>query len=77
MGMEYDGIRLTEIYNKANPNKIAQKYGKSLIMSLAVTHEGEPTIKRRVQVNPDFKGPLVPPEEELEEDKLLDEQKLF
>ena len=32
MGAEYDGVKLTDIYNKANPNKIAQKYGKSIIV---------------------------------------------
>ena len=54
MGIEYEGIKLTDIYNKANPNKITQKFGKSLIMSLAVTHEGEPTAKRLVRTNPDY-----------------------
>ena len=77
MGLEYDNVRLTDIYCKANPNKVTQKFGKSLIMSVGITYEGDPTIKRQVRVNPDFKPVQVSPQEELEEEKLLDEQKLF
>jgi hypothetical protein len=73
MGAEYEGIKLTDIYNKANPNKIAIKYGKSLIMSLAVTHEGEPICRRTVKLNPDYKAPEISPEEELEEERMLDD----
>ncbi len=46
-------------------------------MQLAVTHEGEPTAKRRVKINPDYQVPNITPEEEQEEEKLMDEQKLF
>lgn len=77
MGIEYEGIKLTDIYNKANPNKISQKFGKSLIMSLAVTHEGDPSIIRKIRLNQDFKPPETLQDEDLEEEKLLDEQKLF
>ena len=77
MGAEYDGVKLTDIYNKANPHKITQKYGKSIIVSLAVTHQGEPTVNRMVRNNPECPPPKVSAEEELEEEKMLDEQKLF
>ena len=46
-------------------------------MHLAVTHEGEPTAKRSVKMNPDYQAPNITPEEEQEEEKLMDEQKLF
>lgn len=42
-------------------------------MSVGITYEGDPTIKRQVRVNPDFKPVQVSPQEELEEEKLLDE----
>ena len=77
MGIEYEGIKLTDVYNKANPNKIAQKYGKSILISLAVNHQGEPTVHRNVKINPNCPSSNSTAEEELEEEKLLDEQKLF
>ena len=77
MGIEYDGVRLTEIYNKANPNKVSQKYGRAILVKLAVTYDGSPTVKRIISWNPDYKPVQTTPEEELEEEKLLDEQKLF
>ena len=77
MGIEYEGIKLTDIYNRANPNKITQKYGKQINLCLAVTHEGDPTIQRKVTLNPDYQPVTISPEEEQEEERLLDEQKLF
>lgn len=77
MGIEYDNVKLTDIYCKANPNKISQKYGRAILVKLAVTHEGDPTVKRMINWNPDFKPVHTTPEEEQEEEKLLDEQKLF
>lgn len=74
MGIEYDDIKLTEVYCKANSNKVAQRYGKAYTVSLGVTHDGEPSVKRIVAKNPDW---VPPPAIEQEEDRLLDEQKLF
>lgn len=73
MGMEYEGVKLTDIYNKANPNKIAQKYGKTIIIELVLTHKGEPSVKRVIKNNPECPPPQVNTEEEVEEEKMLDE----
>ena len=75
MGIEYDNVKLTEVYCKANSNKVSQKYGKAYMISLGVTHEGDPTIKRTVKKNLEWVPPKT--EEDEGEDKLMDEQKLF
>eukprot|EP00347_Sterkiella_histriomuscorum_P011359 403372754 len=77
MGLEYDGIKLVDIYTKSNPNKVNQKYGKQLIMRLVFNQENQPTLLRVVSQNPDYIPPEIAPEDELEEEKLLDEQNLF
>jgi hypothetical protein len=73
MGKEYEGVRLTELYCKANPNKVSQRYGRALIMRLGINHEGEPCAKRYVEWNKDYTPPEVKPEEDQEEERLLDE----
>ncbi|CDW91361.1 UNKNOWN [Stylonychia lemnae] len=77
MGVEYEGIKLIDIYTKSNPNKVAQKYGKQLIINLLFNYENKATIKRLVKINSDYRPPQIPQEDEIEEEKLLDEQKLF
>ena len=77
MGMEYESVKLTDVYCKANGNKVTQKYGKAFLISLGVTHEGDPTVNRLVRNNPDFCAQSVTETEAQEEEKLLDEQKLF
>ena len=46
MGIEYEGIKLIDVYTKSNPHKVSQKYGKQLIMTLRFNHDKEPTIRR-------------------------------
>jgi len=42
-------------------------------MSISFNHENEPSIRRKVRLNQDYKPPEIPPEDEIEEEKLLDE----
>ena len=71
MGIEFDEIKLTDVYIKSNPNKIMSKYGQQFNISL------DSNGKRTIVLNPAFKEPVSKPEEEQEEEKLLDEQKIF
>lgn len=32
MGVEYEDIKLVDVYNKTNPHKVKEKYGKMLIV---------------------------------------------
>ena len=73
MGVEYEGIKLVDIYNKSNPNKVSQKYGKQFIIEIVFNFEGEPIARREIKMNQLYKQPEIVPEDEQEEEKLLDE----
>lgn len=47
------------------------------MVRLAFNHEGAPSVKRTVKLNKDYKYPEELTAEEKEEEKLLDEQKMF
>ena len=75
MGVEYQDIKLTDVYIKSNPHKISQKYGQQFLCN--VDFEKSVNNYRLISKNPNYVAPKVKPEEEAEEEKLLDEQKIF
>ena len=42
-------------------------------MEIVFNHEGEPTARRKVRLNPEYVPPEIIPEDEKEEEKALDE----
>ena len=68
MGVEYENIRLVEVYSKTDQNqrKIVQRYGQQFICK-----------QNSVKLNPKYKAPIINEDEEREEENLLDEQKRF
>ena len=72
MGVEFENMKLTDVYIKSNPNKISQKYGQQLLITRKVDSQ-----ERTISLNPDYKEPVIKPEDEAEEEALLDEQKIF
>ena len=68
MGLEYEEIRLVEVYSKTDQTqkKIVQRYGQQFICRNHV-----------IKLNPKYKEPVINEEEEREEENLLDEQKRF
>lgn len=75
MGIEFDGIKLIDVYVKANPFKVATKYGQEFLIK--VDFEKDINEYRIVTKNPEYKPPDIKPEDEAEEEKMLDEQKIF
>lgn len=73
MGVEFEGFKLVDVYIKSNPHKISQKYGQQFIFSVDSATDG----KRTIKPNPDYKEPVIKPEDEEEEETMLDEQKIF
>ena len=80
MGIEFTGFSLLDVYAKTNPNKITQKYGSELLakVTFEATEDSDHVHSTRVvEKNPDFTAPELNPEEDAQEEKLLDEQKRF
>lgn len=71
MGIEFQGIKLIDVYVKANPFKIASKYGQEFLIS--VDFAKDINDYRVVKKNPEYKPPMIKPEDEAEEEKMLDE----
>ena len=79
MGVEFTGFSLLDVYAKSNPNKIVQKFGKEILVKVDYSKDsdGELHLSRNVEKASDFIAPDVNPEEDAQEEKLLDEQKRF
>ena len=78
MGTEFVGFSLLDVYAKSNPNKIAQKFGGELVITVKSQLVDEKLhLERTIAKNPEFAAPAANPEEDAQEEKLLDEQKRF
>ena len=79
MGTEFTGFSLLDVYAKTNPNKITQKYGTELIVKVdfSTDADGQVHQSRKVEKNSDYEPPAANPDEDEQEEKLLDEQKRF
>lgn len=73
MGKEFEGFVLIDVYSKTNHHKVAQKYGQQLSVSLLADGKSD----RKVSFNEDFVEQPSNLEEDDQEEKLLDEQKMF
>lgn len=75
MGVEFDDIKLTDVYIKSNMHKISQKYGQQFLVKVDFNKDLDEY--REITANPDYKESKIKPEDEAEEETMLDEQKIF
>jgi|688.fasta_scaffold1029966_2 hypothetical protein len=75
MGIEFDDFNLLDVYAKTNINKISQKYGGQFTVSFPFTDLKFTDGCRKVQITTGWIEPKSNSDEDMQEEKLLDEQK--
>lgn len=75
MGVEFDDFNLLDVYAKTNTNKISQKYGGQFTVIIPFDKNLKLVESRQVVVTQGWIEPKSNSDEDLQEEKLLDEQK--
>ena len=65
MGVEFDGVKLIDIYLKNHPHRVKQKYGQQLL--IAVDFNRPLNSCRKVSLNPKYTEPVINKDLEKEE----------